>query len=123
MVRQGTQRGSNKQAPAEALSLLSRTACLQSSLFHGSRATDALAAGRLDTTTALQQAQLVAVANDGLNKRDVAEQQQLVVEVANLMAQQAGLSVQPSAGRLLDSVVLRWGMESGQGQTSCPLDK
>lgn len=44
--------------------------------------------GRHDTTTALQQQQLVAVANDGLNKRDRVEQQQLVQDVTNLVAAQ-----------------------------------
>lgn len=66
---------------------------MQGTLPHRGWATDLETAGVRDTFTQLQQDQLVAVATDGLDKRDHTEQQQVVAEVTNLMAAQVAETV------------------------------
>lgn len=55
------------------------------------------ATGRLDTTTDLRDTQLLALATDGLDKRDNVEQQQLVQDVTNLVQQQLVQKVREAA--------------------------
>ena len=76
--------------PAAQAAAALLAALLGAALPGGARATDLAAVGRLDTTTALQHDQIVAVANDGLDRRDRVQGAALVKEVTNLVAQQVG---------------------------------